>query len=355
MFSEEEIWELFSAKSEYESVLTDAYGRHPYWAAKHRNVFDPVVSRYLVHHGFKPLYPDNKNFALCVSHDIDLLFDVRTKSQLLKAGLKNTLGLKLGKAGKDFKNVIRPSIEYNFHIDRTLEHGKKYGVRSSFYFLSLNSDEQDYNYSLSEIGSIFDLVKKNDGEIGLHGGHQAYGEVEKMIQEKTKLEKASGVKVSGYRNHYLRFETPLTWQLLNKAGFSYDSTFGYADCVGFRNGTCHPFQPFDLKNSNFTDLIELPLIIMDRSLSTYMNLARQKQFEMCKMLIDIVAENRGVLTLLWHNNFMTGADGEMYAAILKYAFEKNAWMATGKEITDFWRENGYHDKMNELLLKTKRQ
>jgi len=40
--------------------------------------------------------------------------------------------------------------------------------------------------------------------------------------------KVLGKKAIGYRNHFLKFKVPDTWTLLEKAGFKYDTTFGYA-------------------------------------------------------------------------------------------------------------------------------
>lgn len=57
-----------------------------------------------------------------------------------------------------------------------------------------------------------------------------------LKKKKRRLEEVLGKKVVGYRNHYLRFRVPDTWELLSKAGFKYDTTFGYSDCAGFRNG-----------------------------------------------------------------------------------------------------------------------
>ena len=49
----------------------------------------------------------------------------------------------------------------------------------------------------------------------------------------------------GYRNHYLRFKLPETWKYLADAGFEYDTTLGYSNALGYRNGMCHPFRPYD--------------------------------------------------------------------------------------------------------------
>ena len=65
-----------------------------------------------------------------------------------------------------------------------------------------------------ELGYILD----NGWEVGLHGGHEAYNNLIEMKNKKQKLEKVLRKEVISYRNHYLRFKTPETWEFLTEAG-----------------------------------------------------------------------------------------------------------------------------------------
>jgi len=51
------------------------------------------------------------------------------------------------------------------------------------------------------------------------------------------------------------------------AGARYDCTFGYAACPGFRNGACFPFPPYNFTTESAFPALELPLMIMDVSLT----------------------------------------------------------------------------------------
>ena len=92
---------------------------------------------------------------------------------------------------------------------------------------------------------------------------------------------------------------------------------------------------------------------MDGTLTKYMNLNEKEQFNVCKNIIDTVEKNNGVLTLLWHNNLMDGNRGEFYNALLKYAFEKNAWITTSNEIVNWWQENNYSVITKNILQELK--
>jgi hypothetical protein len=178
------------------------------------------------------------------------------------------------------------------------------------------------------LGDIID----HGNEVGLHGGHTTYLRPEEMKSKKQRMEKLMNKKIIGYRNHFLRFKVPETWEYLREAGFLYDVTFGYADCVGFRNGMCHPFKPFNLNNGKTIEILEIPLTIMDVTFIHYMRLDIKKSWEITKRLIDTVMQYNGVLTVLWHNTYLMGDQLKFYEKILSYCAEKNAWMTSGEEI-----------------------
>ncbi|MGB2805666.1 MAG: hypothetical protein WBD64_12320, partial [Candidatus Zixiibacteriota bacterium] len=131
-------------------------------------------------------------------------------------------------------------------------------------------------------------------------------------------------------------EVPTTWELLKEAGFKYDATFGYADCVGFRNGMCHPFKPFNLNTNEYIDILEIPLAIMDCTLDGYMRLDWEAAWEIARRLICTVERYKGVLTILWHNTSMNGKELEFYEKILECCCRKGAWMTSGEKIWEWW-------------------
>jgi hypothetical protein len=175
--------------------------------------------------------------------------------------------------------------------------------------------------------------------VGLHGGYYSYNNYEEIFNEKRRLESLLGKEIIGFRNHYLRFKTPDSWKILSKAGFKYDTTFGYSDMVGFRNGMCHPFKPYDLNEEKEIDILEIPLVIMDVALFDVAS-SFEEAWNCAKKLIDTVEENSGIITILWHNNVFSSSFRFnwllLYEKILKYCYEKNAWMASGEEIWKFW-------------------
>ncbi|WP_394698035.1 polysaccharide deacetylase family protein [uncultured Methanolobus sp.] len=326
-----ELWDIFTKKEEYEPSFLDKYGRFPHYLSNHRDVFFPIISEYLIENGFRPKYPDGKKFAVCLTHDIDVVH-------------QGYLGCAFYSIKSAIKGNFMEAIKYpiyainkqhhpyrNFREIMDLE--EKYGATSSFYFLALEPGEKDYTYNIQSLKDELKYIDSRGWDIGLHGGHESYNNYEDLIKKKEKLEKTLGKKVVGYRNHFLRFKTPETWELLSKAGFKYDTTFGYSDCVGFRNGMCHPFKPFNLKTNNEIDILEIPMTIMDCTLlRDYMKLDIKDSWKLTKNLIDTVEKYNGVITILWHNTYMQAENLAFYEKILMYCHDKNAWMTSGKEI-----------------------
>jgi len=128
---------------------------------------------------------------------------------------------------------------------------------------------------------------------------------------------------------------PDSWEILEKAGFEYDTTLGYPDTVGFRNGMCHPFQPYNLRTGAETRIMEIPMVIMDGTLFDSVR-SYDEAWEMAKRLIDAVADCQGVLTLNWHtNNFncpFRSSWPRLYEKILAYCHKREAWMTSGEKI-----------------------
>ena len=92
----------------------------------------------------------------------------------------------------------------------------------------------------------------------------------------------------------MRFDIKSTWDQLIKSGFKIDSTFGYHNIPGFRNGMCHPFIPYSVNNNSFLDIIEIPIMIMDTTLFKHLNLNHDNAFKLVKIIIDKVKKLNGI-------------------------------------------------------------
>jgi hypothetical protein len=183
---------------------------------------------------------------------------------------------------------------------------KQHGFKSRFYFMSAkpHSKQQGYNPAVPWLLKLYKLLKEQGHEIGFHPGYATFKNPEWLKDEKVRLEQACGTTITGGRQHYLRFEVPATWRDWESAGLVYDSTLGYAEHEGFRCGTCHPFKPFDLRNDREINLLEIPLIIMDGTLSDYRMMTAEEGLACIMDFARRCIEVEGTFTLLWHNTML---------------------------------------------------
>lgn len=324
-----EMWHLFTCKEEYDASFRDGYDRFPHYMSNNRQVFEPRASQYLFERGYHPEYPEGQPFAVCLTHDIDVVYQSYPKKGfdlLLALAYGNRAGLMQG-----VRNLRSPKYPLcNFEEVIALE--EEYDATSTFFFLALQDGDQDHSYQVEDLACEIGTIADYGWEVGLHGGHQAYADLQKLKDEKARMERVLGRPVAGYRNHFLRFRVPETWELLDQAGFLYDTTFGYADCVGFRNGMCYPFRPYHGRKHQEIGIVEIPLTVMDCTLDSYMRLGSMQSWDIVRHLIDTVERCHGVITLLWHNTYLTGDRMKFYEKILRYCREKGAWMTGGDGI-----------------------
>lgn len=341
--------ELYSSYEEYAPFIVDRFERRPSFLSLNPNKLQPVLSNHLFNNGFRPIYKDNKKYAICLTHDIDYLYEHETTRMRVMNSLRALDRKDTDKFFYYLKNLVRLKMNPDWVLDKFIDLEARYGLPATYYFLALQPGELDFNYHAESIKSYFSRIEEIGGEVGLHGGHEAFKSLKKLQSEKQLLENAAGKTIQGYRNHYLRFKTPDTWEYLEKLGFIYDTTFGYADLTGYRNGLCYPYRPFNINTNAYMDIVELPLIVMDVSFWKYMGLNSENSFVLFKKIAKDVKDVNGVLTILWHNNNLTGEPGNLFNKILDYIRkEEDAWIANSKELVLFWKEKNL-PAMEEML------
>jgi len=90
--------------------------------------------------------------------------------------------------------------------------------------------------------------------------------------------------------------------MVEEAGLTYDSTLGFPETVGFRNGANFAFPPYDFKREKAYEFLEIPLVIMDGGLQAASVASRAKPQEIAD---EVLNESRkygwGGISALWHN------------------------------------------------------
>jgi len=151
-------------------------------------------------------------------------------------------------------------------------------------------------YGVSDISDRIQGLVSAGSEVGLHG-LDAWLDSRSGERERNEVQQVSGATDLGVRMHWLYFDANSP-KALEAAGFSYDSTVGYNETIGFRAGTAQVYKLLGTKR-----LLELPLHVMDTALfyPTHMNLDERGALECVGDLLDGMTEFGGVLTLNWHD------------------------------------------------------
>lgn len=326
-------------------------------------LYRPVVDeKYLAGGGTKPVWPEGKPFAVCLTHDVDLV-TLYSQRQAWRAGSqalrhaeslmqKTKVALAIG--SNYAAMTLHTGATDPLHCyERWLEAETDIGGRSTFFFWpgwsSMSRHHaSDCTYELTD-SVVFDRQKcsvaemiceinHRGWEIGLHPSWYSFDNAEEMKHQKAALETALSHDVVSVRQHYLHYDIRITPRVQAEAGFKYDSTLGFNDNVGFRFGTCHPWRLYDLQAEKELSIIEVPLIVQDGAMlnpAKGMRLDEDTAFRYVMQLAEAVERVGGVLTLLWHPNAIINPSlWNLYGRSLEYLKEKNAWFGSVRDVAE---------------------
>ena len=229
-------------------------------------------------------------------------------------------------------------------VDPILEVEERYGVNSTFFFLARKEDPVRPRYTLDEKDARRAIRAARDAgaEVGLHGSYFAL-EREGVLEEEVETFRREVGEPRGYRQHYLRVPSG-SLARLERAGFRYDSSLGWADAMGFRNGTARPFRPYDFGERRAMRLLEIPLVAMDRTLQKYLGLGAEAAWEKLRGALEAVRAWRGCASVLWHPDFFDEARhpgyDRVYERMIAWIRDAGGRTPTGREAAREWRRRG---------------
>jgi len=308
-----------------------------------------------------PPTPAGYDFAACLTHDVDFTgirehkFDSTMWGFLYRAIVASLVAAARGRLAwsrcwTNWKAAFSLPLVYCgwkddfwLEFDRYMEIEKELG--STFFFIPFKDRpgtregrsaprRRGAKYDFSEItGQVRDLV--NHGcEVGLHG-IDAWQDAAKAEIEAALIRDVVGRREVGVRMHWLYFDQNSP-KVLEEAGFSYDSTFGYNDAVGFRAGTTQVFSipPAD-------SFLELPLTLQDTALfyPGRMHLSESEAMESCRQLMRQLARYGGAMTVNWHTRSLSPERlwGDFYREFIAEAQKRRVWFGTAGQVVEWFR------------------
>ena len=340
-------WDPLSAcfyfLSRYEEYMPHTADRHGRYQAEESTAAQngflqmAVVDHWLedlaeaLHRKFPAFMPVTSKVRFQPTYDIDQAYAYREKGFLINAAgfAKQLLHGNLKGIGNRAKVLAgRESDPYDtFALLRQLHEDE--GLHPLHFVLFAPRSTHDKGIS-PENSTFRELVRhlKDDGKVGLHASYGSFHKQEALQHEKTALSECTGDKVTGNRFHYLRLSLPESYRDLVATGITDDYSMGYASNAGFRAGTCHPFQYFDLQQEKELPLTIHPLLFMENCFFNNEERTEAALWRQVKPLLDEAIRYGGEIVTLFHNHSfgpMPGHDlpiPELYLKIIHYIKEQ---------------------------------
>lgn len=364
-----EIFEWVSGAHELSASHRDSVGRVPYSGTLHgthqlnpalpyasiamaglNSELRPVLKEQWSKHPLPP-WRTGHSFALAPSHDIDFLpissgqaFHRLAKNCLISIAFWRNPRLALQICGAILRRATgdrSPSWTLSPMLARELS----LGIRSSSNFIVRRAHRRDANYCTAdpEFERSVIAVRDAQGEVGLHGSYTSLLEVKDGLSAEYETLRAFQVPVRGGRQHWLRYSDGQSLiEALSHAGAVYDSTFGFADQVGFRHGAAFPFPPYDFASESAFPLLELPMVLMDVSLASLDSPARSAYERASEIIQTSRKYGWGGVSVLWHDTVFGGGQlpHEIAEVFWKLKQPEDLWIPCIEVVEQVWER--YH-------------
>ena len=141
-------------------------------------------------------------------------------------------------------------------------------------------------------------------EAGLHPSWASGDHPHLISSEKNTLEQITGKKIHVSRQHFIRFDLPVTYQRLISAGITDDYSMGYGTVNGFRASIASAFYWYDLKKEERTNLRVHPFCFMDANAYYEQRASPEAALEELTSYCSEVRKVNGTLITIWHNSFL---------------------------------------------------
>ncbi len=303
-------------------------------------------------------WPDGRPFALCLSHDVDVVTRRVSLGRFRRGLARLTPRTQPGRAAREVARLVYRGVREPFRADslgcyeRWLALEAQHAFRSTWFFLPEEVDapheyDMDYRYddavmydgARTTVAGMMRAIAAAGWEVGLHGSYRSPFDGDMLRNERVQVERAVARPVHSVRQHYLQYDVLRTPGIQARAGLRCDSTHGFNFSSGFRAEAAFPYWCWDFESDAAVPVLELPLHVMDSALFGAAGLRydeRAAELHVVSML-DAVAEVGGCLVVNWHPNYIEIPEyWRTYAALLRHAEARGAWGCSCEQLYDAW-------------------
>ena len=281
------------------------------------------------------IYPNlqlkKKSFTFIPTYDVDAAWAYKNKGIFRTAAstVRDLINFDFQENRNRWDSIFGKKNDPFDTFDYQLSLQKELNLHPRYFILCGEYDLNDKNISMRNT-NFQNLIKRlgDYAKVGIHPSFNSYLNKEKVKMEIDRLSKVLNREITMSRQHFLRLQMPLSYQILIDLDITDDYTMGYATLPGFRAGIADTFRFFDLEHDNITNLNIHPFALMDGTMRDYLELNTTESLEKAQHLIDEVKKVNGTFILLWHNETLSDEKRwtgwkALYRQILDYALDKS--------------------------------
>ncbi|REE08633.1 polysaccharide deacetylase family protein [Winogradskyella pacifica] len=302
---------LLSRYEEYLPHVKDDYGRFlasESLAFENRFLHQPVVDiwAYKLKDVLKLRFPDyefpTRNYKVQPVIDVPMAYYFKYKGFLRTIGgtLNDLRRLRIKQLYYRYSVLFGlkrdPYDTFKWIIRKQKQHPFKFMVLFligdySTYDKNINTNKKEF---VSLIKSVADYC-----DVGLKASYFSLNDISILKKEKNKMESTIHTDLKAVRHSFSKLNLPTSYRNLVELEIHQDFTMGYINTLGFRAGTCTPFQFYDLDYEVQTPLQINPYHCLDFALLKY-NSQLDKTEHLQKIINEVKAVN-GTFTPVFHN------------------------------------------------------
>jgi hypothetical protein len=320
-----ELFEWLSSSHEMQATDRDAAGRIPYCESifsqqklsprkPHAHLLMAWMQNSICHGNSTEALPrapspvPGIDHLVVCSHDIDFYY-VNTSSTVMRL-LKNlAISYHPYRSWSYFASNAMLLLDLvtgkkvGHYLPSLVEASDEYGFQSTLFVVSRHGNRRDPNYRVKDLAAELENASSRGFAVDVHGSYSSVVEGTGLATEAAALQKAMSRKPRGNRQHWLRFDRhEKLFESVESAGLAFDSTLGFSEVAGFRNGASFAFPPYDFKRERPHNFLEIPLALMDGNIEAASRASGERPQEIAD---EVLRESRkygwGGISTLWHN------------------------------------------------------
>ena len=188
------------------------------------------------------------------------------------------------------------------NLDFIMSLEESYDVRSTFFLMGRRGKGYaDYDLGKSPYNTWVKDIQGRGFEAALLASNGSHNSAHKLGSDMRHFK----YKVYGNRFQELKYKTNSSPRSLEKNKFVYDHSMGMYDEVGFRNGYCYPFIPWNFKDNRMANYVEIPLMINDHALEKrkYLSVVPKDAQNAFIQIAEQSEKFNGIISINWSNYF----------------------------------------------------